>query len=208
MRLFLFILAALLAGCAATPSRPPVADVDAAWRERQTVLARVTDWDLRGRVALRTGDEGFHISLQWLREAGRHRIDLSGPLGGGRVRLIQNENGAELRDADDKVYRDSSMQRLLRRRTGLEMPIEGMNFWVLGLPAPGAAAKIELDEWGRLKTMQQQGWDIRFIEYADYDGYELPNRVFAKRSSIDDGSEKMIEIRLIVEKWIFAKAKS
>ena len=203
VRLRLVLFAALLTSCAALPERPPVADSQAAWQTRQTALARVHAWEIRGRLALRSAEEGFQASLHWIREQETHRIDLTGPLGGGRVRLTQDKNGAELRDASDKLYRDSSVQQLLARTTGWDVPLEGLNYWVLGLPAPEAITQSELDEWGRLKTLEQHGWEIRFLEYVGHDVYELPSRVFIKRKS-DAASDTTLEVRLVIEKWTLA----
>lgn len=157
-----------------------MANPQAAWEAHRAALAQVNTWDIRGRLALRNADEGFQGSIQWVRERDRHRIDLTGPLGGGRVRLTQDRNGAELRDANDKIYRDSSVQQLLARTTGWDVPLEGLNYWVLGLPAPEAVTKNELDDWGRLKTLEQRGWEIRFLDYAQHEAFELPGRVFIR----------------------------
>src|SRR5206468_3132926 len=132
VRLLPILFAALLAGCAALPERPPVEDPQAAWQARQVSLARLRAWDLQGRLALRNADEGFQASLHWVRAEDSHRIELAGPLGGGRVRLMQDKNGAELRDAKDNIYRDSSIQQLLARTTGWDVPFEGLNYWALG----------------------------------------------------------------------------
>lgn len=191
---------ALCAGCAALPERPPVANPENAWQVRQASLASVNAWDIRGRLALRSADEGFQVSLHWIRDQHVHRIDLTGPLGGGRVRLTQDKNGAELRDANEKLYRDSSVRQLLARTTGWDVPLEGLNFWVLGLPAPEAATKSQLDRWGRLMVLEQQGWEIRFLEYARQGAHELPTRVFVKRVSGAMG-DTTLEVRLVVEKW-------
>ncbi len=204
MRLLTVILLSLLAACAALPERPPVENPQAEWRARQAALAHLNAWDIRGRLAVHTAEEGFQASLTWVREADRHRIDLAGPLGGARVRLTQDKNGAELRDSSDKVYRDTSAQQLLLRTTGWQLPLEGLNFWVLGLPAPAPITKSELDEWGRLRTLEQRGWEIRFLEYATYGAYELPTRVFIKRQ-VDAGAA--LDVRLVIETWTLVNVR-
>jgi len=192
-------MAAFAAGCASVPARAPLANPVAAWEARQASLARVSAWDVRGRVALRGADEGFSASLLWVRDGERHRIELTGPLGGGRVRLTQDRGVAELRDGNDQVLRDVSMQQLLWRRTGWELPLDGFNHWVLGLPAPGAHAPLDIDPWGRLATLQQAGWEIRFLEYESHGVHELPSRVFIKRAT--DAANRTLEVRLVIEKW-------
>ena len=188
----------LLAGCAGLPERLPVADPAAVWDSRQSALARLNNWDLHGRLALRTDDEGAHASLHWVRRNAVHRMNLAGPFGGGRVRVVYDENSAELRDSNGDVYRGNSVQQLLERVTGWWLPLNGLNYWVLGLPEPGVTARTELDEWGRLRTLDQQGWRIEFLEYTEQAGFELPKRLFVSRQSPD---KDVLEARIAIERW-------
>src|SRR3990167_8219293 len=63
----LLILVAFIAGCATPVALPPVEDVDAAWHLRQATLKSVTAWQVRGRLALRAADQGWHATLNWER---------------------------------------------------------------------------------------------------------------------------------------------
>lgn len=200
MRVLTLFCVALVAGCAALPQRPPVADRDAAWEARREALARLDTWELHGRLALRVGEQGVHATLRWTRERDNHRIDLTGPFGGGRARIMLTPTGAELRDASNKVYRDASVEELLRRVTGWSLPLESLRYWVIGLPVPEAAARTEVDEWGRLSLLEQQGWRIRFLEYVEADAYELPRRLVVERTA-HAGPEESLEARMVVERW-------
>ena len=127
-------------------------------------------------------------------------MSLAGPFGGGSVRLTYDRRGAELRDAEGDIYHGATMQELLLRATGWDLPIEGLNYWVLGLPDPAVPARSTLDEWGRLKQLEQLGWDVEFIEYTQAGEYELPKRVFIrhKQHSVTDSD---VEARLVIEAW-------
>lgn len=205
------VAAALLAGCATVVDRPPVADVDGAWRARQAALAPLDSWELHGRVALRSHTEGWSASLQWVRQSDRHRIDLAGPLGSGHVRLLQDASGAELRDGDNNLWRDHSAEALLERATGWQLPVGGLNYWVLGLPAPGAPDSFELDAWGRPATLTQQGWQVQYLDYAQFSGRELPSRLFLKRRldppgpHAPDDEATTLEVRLVIERWVLGE---
>lgn len=198
---------ALLAGCATVTDRPPVSDVNAAFRARQADLAALNRWDLHGRVALRSESEGWNASLVWWRRSDRHRIDLAGPLGSGRVRLKQDADGAELRDSEQNVLHDSSAEALLARATGWQLPVNGLNYWVLGLPAPGSPNSVALDPWGRPATLEQQGWQVEYLDYAKFSGRELPSRLFLKRRSdapaVAPDAPATLEVRLVIERWVF-----
>lgn len=192
----------LVSGCA---TAPPVADVTAAWQARQAALAPVTAWTLRGRLALRAAGQGGHATLRWERDGERHRLDFTGPLGRGHLRLVRDAQGAELRDAEQRVWRAPDAGSLLQRATGWTVPLEGMNYWVLGLPAPDPAPAPRLDAQGRLERLTQSGWDIRFLEYTRHGAYELPSRLYitAKnhRPRGDAAETETLELRLSIEQW-------
>jgi outer membrane lipoprotein LolB len=198
-------MVSLLAGCAALPERPAVENPRAVWQERQANLTRLDSWELRGRLALRAGDEGGHASVNWVHERATDRIDLAGPFGGGRVRVTRDAGGASLRDANGKLYLDVSMQELVARNTGWMLPLEGMNYWVLGVPQPGAPARETLDEFGRLKALAQLGWEINFLEYNEQGAVELPRRIFMQRTG-DASTASVLEVRLVIERWTLGSA--
>jgi outer membrane lipoprotein LolB len=204
----------ILVGCASIPSqRPPVADPELTWQTRQLELRPLKSWEIRGRLAMRTAEEGWQASLRWVRKQEQHNIDLMGPLGRGHLRLTQDRHGAELRDADRQTYRDSSVQQLLWRATGWNVPLEGLNYWVLGLPVPDAPWTRDLDEWGRLKVLQQQGWEIEFLQYTRHGAHELPSKLFIKRQlspsedivGDSDDAETTLEVRLVIDRWALNK---
>ena len=204
LRLRYLLPVLLLTGCAALPARAPD-EVARAWAARQQALAPITNWELRGRIALRSQDEGAQASLHWIREHGRQRINLVGPLGSGQVRLTQDADGAELRDNKKNVRRAPTIRQLLIETTGWNVPFDDMEWWVRGLPAPGVKAEQELDDDGRLKTLAQLGWEVEFLEYDRYGAYELPSRLFARRRENVSGIElnhATLEVRVVIERWV------
>lgn len=152
-------------------------------------------------MALRTEDQGAQASVHWVRKQDLHRVDLAGPFGGGRVRIVQNRDGAELRDSTGKVYRDATAQELLARVTGWRLPLNALSSWVVGLPSPEGPARIELDEWGRLRVLDQLGWEIRFLEYQQHGNLEVPRRLFIKSRSAQNAMPEA-ELRFAIDSWI------
>lgn len=199
----LLLPALLLAGCAALPARAPE-ETARLWEARERTLAPLMAWDLQGRIALRSHDEGLQASLHWVREQEHHRFTLIGPLGSGQVRLTQDKNGAELRDAEKNVRRAPEARALLRQATGWDVPFEAMNWWVRGLPAPGTVTEKELDADGRLRLLTQLGWEIEFLEYGRYGAYELPSKLFIRRHDNVPGiglDHVTLEVRMVIERW-------
>jgi outer membrane lipoprotein LolB len=203
MRAFIPLLCALLCySCAAPPARPPANQLQQLWQVHESALLPIQHWELRGRLAVRTDERGGQASLTWKRDAAQHSIRLNGPLGRGVVRVTQDETGAQLQDAEQRVFHAASAEELLYRYTGWRLPLANLNYWVRGVPVPDLPATRELDDSGRLKTLRQQGWEVRYQEYVQAGGYDLPNR-FTLTYAPEQATLEMpaMEVRLVIDRW-------
>lgn len=199
-RTLLFALVAVLCGACAAPAPRPSADrIEALWTAHEAATRPLSRWELRGRLAVQADDRGGQASLLWVREAGRHSIRLNGPLGRGVVRVTQDETGARLQDSEQRVFEAVNAEELLFRYTGWRLPIANLDWWVLGLPIPGMAADRVLDDAGRLQTLRQQGWVVRYEKYVSVDGHDLPDRLQLTRAA--DGAASEMEVRLVIDHW-------
>jgi len=165
-------------------------------------LLPIQHWELRGRLAVRADERGGQASLTWKRDAAQHSISLNGPLGRGVVRVTQDETGAQLQDAEQRVFHAANAEALLYRYTGWRLPLANLNYWVRGVPVPDLPAMRELDDAGRLKTLRQQGWEVQYQEYVRFEGYELPNRLTLTYTP-DQASLELpaMEVRLVIDRW-------
>jgi outer membrane lipoprotein LolB len=201
----------IAAGCAVAPLRPVADDPRAAFEERAEAMAGVDQWELRGRLAVKTGRRGETISMFWRRE-GRsdHYINLYGPMGAGRVILTQDAGGAELRDNEGQSYYDDSAEKLLYQVAGWRVPFQSLQHWVLGVPAPDSDYDMELDGWGRLTSLTQNGWRIRFQEYHYIEGQDMPRRLVMNAlpgtDHIVGGSaeDEDIQVKALIKSWDWA----
>ncbi len=177
----------LVTGCAsllAPGALPPQLPGD--WAMRRSTLQAWSRFDLRGRVAVASGEEGFTAALRWAQRAETSRLELDGPLGVGGVRL-EFANG---RLADEATRSE------LERRLGFALPVESLRYWMLGVPDPTRAAEEALAaDVTHLDSLQQDGWTVRFPAYARVAGanYQLPQRIEASRAGV--------RVRLLVESW-------
>ena len=202
-RAFLVALSSILClSCAAPLPRPPADQLQQLWQTRESALLPIQHWELRGRLAVRADERGGQASLTWKRDAAQHSIRLNGPLVRGVVRVTQDETGAQLQDAEQRVFHAASAEELLYRYTGWRLPLTNLNYWVRGVPVPGLPAIRELDDAGRLKTLRQQGWDVQYQEYVRFEGHELPNRLTLTYAP-DPASMELpaMEVRLVIDRW-------
>jgi outer membrane lipoprotein LolB len=196
---FLALVAGLCVACAAPVLRPSADRIEALWAAHEAATRPLSHWELRGRLAVQADDRGGQASLVWVREGGRHSIRLNGPLGRGVVRVTQDESGARLQDSEQRVFEAANAEELLFRYTGWRLPISDLDWWVLGLPIPGVAADRALDDAGRLQTLRQDGWVVRYEKYATVDGYDLPDRLQLTHAADTDAPE--MRVRLVIDHW-------
>jgi len=193
------ILFGLIASCAVPVPRPADAQLEVRWAQHAAALRPVTHWDLRGRLAVRTDSRGGQASLAWRRDASRHSIQLNGPFGSGAVRVTQDPQGARLQDAENRVFEAADAGQLVALYTGWNLPIASLDWWLRGLPVPEQPLSRELDDAGRLRLLQQQGWTVQYQEYMRVEDIDLPSRLTLTRAPA--GALPGMEARFVIERW-------
>lgn len=152
-------------------------------------------WSIEGRVALAHNHRSWHASIAWSREPDRWLVNLSAPLGQGSV-LLRGEKGMAVLEGDDGVsYTAPSAEELLERHLGWRIPVSGLDYWVRGLAAPGASARLVRDESGGLIRIEQQGWLIDYRRWRRVDGMQLPDKLFLESKSEE------LSVRLVIDDW-------
>lgn len=199
-RLIPLLLVLLLAGCAELPSLIygpdlAVADKDAdVWDLRQEALNKINTWSIKGRLAVQSGQEGWSATIFWDQENQAYRMRFVAPLGQGTYQLQGNDELVSLLTADNKLYQANKPEALLLDNLGWTVPLHGLKYWIKGIPEPGIAAEnLLLDDQGRLTDMQQSGWRISISRYTDFNGTQLPSRLFMHNDRF--------QLRLVVDDW-------
>jgi outer membrane lipoprotein LolB len=100
---------------------------------------------------------------------------------------IQTQDGQNWTapDADD----------LLEQSLGVRLPVNGLRYWVRGLPEPGSTPGLQTDAHGRLTRLEQNGWVIEYPAYAPTSrlNLDLPERIVARRTDLS--------VKLVIEQW-------
>lgn len=175
-------LLALLASCA-TPRAP---------RELPSSNVAITDFSLDGRVAVKAGTKGYSANLQWRHAGEADSLRLLSPVGTMIAQLEADAGGAELVTADKQVHRSGNVQELTREVLGWDLPLDGLQHWVLGRTDPALPVEAEQrDARGRLQRFTQNGWRVAYLAYAG-DG-ALPARMTLLH--------ERLSLRLVIDRW-------
>ncbi len=176
------IVLAVVAGCAAprAPQALPASN------------AGIDTFSLTGRVAVKLEQRGYSAKLSWRHAAAGDRLRLLSPVGSVIAELEADASGAMLTTGDKKVYRSSDVQALTREVLGWDLPLEGLQHWVVGRVEPELPVQAEeRDARGRLTRLTQNDWRITFLAYAGDSA--LPARMAL--------AYDRLSLRLIIDRW-------
>lgn len=195
-RIFLlFFFIASLAGCSSIS--PPISDVK--WQTHQAQLSQIKQFQLVGKLGYRSPEQRQSLNFQWQTSPTGTQLRLTTFLGQTVLNLSIDEHGAQVQTRDDQRYRTSSAQQLVQQLTGLDIPIELLQDWILGLPSQ--ADQFELNSHNTLawldKTTEQQHWHVNYQQYREYQwqGVMLP---LPDKLTL---SQETTSINLVISKW-------
>lgn len=145
------------------------------WTQRKAQLQAIHSWTLRGSLSIHTPKQAHMTSATW-HQMGRNRyaIQLFAPLSLGSIRIDGQPGRVTLiRSAHDQVSA-TTPEGLLRSQLGWTLPITNLYYWVRGLPTPNRPAKTFFDRYHHLLRLDQEGWQVFYINYRNYHGIDLP----------------------------------
>jgi outer membrane lipoprotein LolB len=145
-------------------------------------------------------DEGVQGSFRWEEQGRNVRLDLVSPLGQTLAVVTATPSGATL-DLPNQAPRNApEVDSLMEEALGFALPVAGMRDWLHGRPAKGAPAKATRDAQGRLETLAQNGWTVRYVAWQDTP--ENATGAAARPRRIDlarDGAANPLSVRLVID---------
>jgi len=184
----------VLGGCAVT--RPGVELPEmASWDERQAVLSQFPEWEFRGRVAVKAGDEGFNGKISWTQTGEQFYATVGGPLGIGTVVIEGTDDQILITDEDGVKTPLVDPERELYLRYGWTIPVASLRFWALGIPGNAPISEISLNDEGRLASLTEGSWNVVITRYKESAGQQMPRTLTATNPDT--------RVRMIIDKWIF-----
>jgi outer membrane lipoprotein LolB len=193
------LAALLLAGCV---TRPPATVLNAT--EQAALLRELPAFTLEGRVAVRSGEEGWQAGVRWRQRGDVSEVRLSGPFGAGALQLRLDGKGLTLITSRGDELSGDEATATLRQQLGFEPPIAELRHWLLAAPAPpDSTASVEAGPNGRPASLRQQDWQLVFEDYRAQPlksaTVQLPRQIVATHEGV--------RLRLVVDRWQLGKAR-
>ncbi|TMX34109.1 lipoprotein insertase outer membrane protein LolB [Vibrio sp. Hep-1b-8] len=184
----------LLNGCATIESTTNVE-----WQTHQQRLASIDAYQSTGKLGYISPEQRQSLNFQWSYSADLTQLRLTTFLGQTALNLKATPQGATVETYDDQRYSAPTSQALIQRLTGLNIPVEQLNDWMLGRPTQADDYRLsETNTLARLtKQVGLQTWQLDYLTYQDvqYGGTALP---LPKKIKLTQGN---ISINLFISNW-------
>lgn len=177
----LLLLLSTLMGCSQAVLQAP----DEGFWQIEDSVSVLRVWSLSGRIAVATEEESVSASINWIHRVGMDVIELSGPLGQGRVKLTVTGESI-LVDDGERSYRDN-VDLVLSHYLKTTVPVSALSYWLVARVAPTG-------DFTRLpQGFEQFGWQVSYRQMQQVEGYRLPKRMRVEKAGI--------KLKLIVDEW-------
>lgn len=163
-RLMVLILALAVSACVHRPGLTPPENL----REHQQQLQAIGDWQLSGKLGIRTADDSGSASLKWVQQTASYQLNLAGPLGQKRMIITGTPGKVRLEQTGEPAQEAKTPEALIKQHLGWTLPVTQLAYWVRGVPAPkGRITRLEQNSDGLIAQLQQGNWLITYSNYSD-----------------------------------------
>lgn len=171
--LFIILPLILISGCAHQSSLTPPQNI----LEHQRQMQAIGDWQLTGKLGIRTATDSGSASLKWAQEIAHYQINLSGPLGQKSMIITGTPGKVRLEQSGEPAQEAKTAEALIKKSAGWTLPVAQLAYWVRGVPAPKLRiTHLQQNQSGLIAQLTQAGWSISYSNYRDqsFNGVNLP----------------------------------
>ena len=177
----------------------PVVDDGLGYDERRELLESLPGWEMRGRLAVDTGERAFQGRFAWRQDQDRLALSVRGPFGAGSFEIAGSPEAMTLR-ARGESWTLVDPETELSDLVGWWVPVGSLGAWLVGVPDRLFEARPQFDPDGQLVALEQRLWRL------DYGAYQLSEGVLVPRSI--QLSHDALRLSLTVDAWNPAAAAS
>lgn len=182
MRRLILCGALVLAGCASAPT-PPTTTL--AFRPIQSQFVAA------GRLSADNGENAISGRFDWQHTPMSDRWDFFSPLGQIVARVHRDGSMATLVTASGDELTES-FDALVQRVLGMAVPVGALPRWIQAGVAASEDVR-EMDALGRPVRIVDDGWQVRYLAYADEAADARPRTIEVSRGAA--------RLKLVIDQW-------
>ena len=162
--------------------------------ERRKQLSQTRQWAFSARLSVRRNTDAWAGQIRWQQTGPDYLIHFNAPMGQGAMQLKSNPQfGVEMRLADGTLNYADDPQSLLYDFTGWEIPMNGLKYWIQGIPDKEPVKAISYNADGQIEVMQQGNWQIQYRTYREIQEMYMPRKLILRNGPL--------KIVLVVDHW-------
>jgi outer membrane lipoprotein LolB len=191
------LAALLLAACSThIPTGPAKGQTSPEWRQHEQAITQLTHYQTRGSFAYISDRQKVYARFNWLQSGpDTYRLLLTDPLGSTELDLNVRPGVVQVTNSQGKKYISDNAQVMIQKLTGMDIPLENLRQWMLGLPGDGS--DYVLDDKGLLKQVNYnqggQQWTVIYQNYLDGTKPVMPGNL-----ELHQGNQR---IKLRMDNW-------
>jgi len=141
-------------------------------------------WRAKGKLGVVTPQRSGAVNFDWEHSNEDFEIRLYGVLGIGNARLTRNTQGVQLITKGQVIHATSS-EDLMVKTLGWSLPVTELVHWIKGMPSPTSVVENkEIDNAGKIRYLEQQGWQISYTSYHGNRANTMPRKIIAQREGL------------------------
>ncbi len=163
------------------------------WASHLKAVQQLNNWAISGKVGVVTPKQSQTGYIDWKQKEQTFDINIRGTLGFGGLDLSGDQSWVTIK-VDENNQRTLPTDIALERYLDWEFPINSLKYWIKGIPAPDQPIKHQqFSNQGLLSRLDQQGWDIRLLNYEKHNQLSLPHKIIARSNGY--------KVSLILSDW-------
>ena len=153
----------------------------------ESALYQQQSWYFSGRLALSNKTNSMIVSINWQHSLQQDKIELAGPFGIGRTVLLVRGNIVIVEKEGKQLEYYGDVDHLVSTQLGIDIPLNALKYWVLGLPHPEIPYYLTKNGFG------QSHWQVNYQKMQSVDSYSLPRKIQIKKQDN--------QLKLIINHW-------
>lgn len=180
MKIAVVLLFFLLAGCAVKPKPEPSVVVPdlLAWQTRNAALYLQDEWAAHFSLIGENEQQKFKTRVIWTQTQDNYQIKLKDFIGRTVAIIDGSLQGVKVKTSKGQHYQGSDANELIQNLFGVEIPVEGMRYWLRAVPLPDQEHQLlAVNSEHLAEQMTQSGWQLNYDNYEQYHAASLPQHI-------------------------------
>lgn len=180
MKIAVVFLLLALAGCAVSPKPEPELSPNATdiatWQARNAELLLQDQWVAHFSLIGVNDKQKFKTRVIWTQNQEQYQIKLKDFIGRTVAIIDGSLHGVEVKTSKGQHFEGSNANELVENLFGIEIPVQGMQYWLRAIPLPNQEYDLlAVNDQGLAQHMTQSGWQLNYDDYNQYKLAELPD---------------------------------